>query len=118
MIPVFGNELDKDFKQRKASYAVILEKSRMATVQDLNYRFFLPGGGIEGSENAEHAVLREIFEECGRNAKICVFIGEAIQYFTSSNDIFYKMNVCFFHCSFTSDVVAEADHLVSWENPK
>ncbi len=118
MIPIFGKKLDKEPRKRAAAYAVIIENDKIVVVYDSNKMCFLPGGGIKLDETAEEAVLREIREECGRIAEINGFIGDAIQYFTSSKGEYYRMRVHFYICSFKSDPSLEAEHLVAWQNPR
>ena len=116
-IPVFGPILDRQYQQRIASYAIILSTGKVGVVQNENNWYFLPGGGIEQNENACDAVIREIYEECGRLAQIEYYIGEAIQYFTCRKGIFYRMHAHFYSCQFTSESLDHAEHEFSWENP-
>lgn len=60
------------------SRAVIIDQNHILLCQTLdlpNNFYFLPGGHIEHGESAENAVLRELFEECGVNARIKRFLG-------------------------------------------
>ncbi len=76
---------------------------------------FLPGGGVEESENAECVIVRKILEECGRHAKILKPICEAIQYFeVKSENVNFWCFMNFYLCEFTSSVVQEGEHEFHW----
>ena len=60
-------------------YAVVLDANgRVALVQE--NALYLPGGGIEGAESLEEALLREIREECGCGARVLRPLGAAVEF--------------------------------------
>ena len=63
---VFGEKLaNQEYVNREGAYAIILnDKNEVATVR-LPHGYFLPGGGIEGSEDKETCLKRECLEELG-----------------------------------------------------
>ena len=79
---VFGEQVDgHTYHARRAVYAVIRDsEGRVATVQEHGH-LWLPGGGIEGGETPEQALVREVEEECAQRLQIVEKIGEALQYF-------------------------------------
>ena len=44
-------------------------------------RYFLPGGGIEGTETKDECLHRELLEELGWEIEIDQYIGNAMRYF-------------------------------------
>src|SRR5215475_15141936 len=79
---VFGTQVDgHTYHARRAVYAVIRDSDgRVAAVRSRG-NLFLPGGGIEAGESPEHALMREVEEECAQQLHIAGKIGEALQYF-------------------------------------
>ena len=60
------------YKKRKAVRAIILDnKAHIALLYSPDYAYYsLPGGGVEGIESLENAVLRESREEVGALIRI------------------------------------------------
>lgn len=77
-------KLGEHYELRKSARAILLnDKGEMATQYLQTYTFHkLPGGGVEQGESLEEAVLREIKEEVGCDAKINSLIGVVIEYRT------------------------------------
>src|SRR5215510_6377134 len=84
---VFGAQIEGHaYHARRAVYAVIRDsKGRVAAVRSRG-NLFLPGGGIEGGETPEQALVREVEEECAQRLSIAKKIGEALQYFYAPSD--------------------------------
>src|SRR2546427_31787 len=87
---VFGTQVDgHTYHARRAVYAVIRDSAgRVATVQAHGH-LWLPGGGIEGGETPEQALMREVEEECAQRLHIAGKIGAALQYFYAPSDAKY-----------------------------
>lgn len=116
MIPIFGQKHNKEYKQRNASYAVVLHQDKVFVVRNAWNDCFLPGGGMKPHEIAEKAVIREIHEECAQHAHIQCSLGEAVQYFLCRKGQYYKMHAYFFCCTFISPSTNIAEHACSWED--
>ncbi|PRP94415.1 NUDIX domain protein [Bacillus sp. M21] len=54
--------------------------SKIAVIQKED-RYFLPGGGIEGTETKDECLHRELLEELGWEIEIDQYIGNAMRYF-------------------------------------
>lgn len=72
----------KDFKERSAARAVVLnDKNQIALLKANTYGYHkLPGGGVESGENMQLALKRELLEEIGCAANIIAEVGEVIEY--------------------------------------
>src|SRR5262249_17781702 len=99
---VFGAQVEgHTFHMRRAVYAVIRDsKGRVAAVRSRG-NLFLPGGGIEGGETPEQALVREVEEECAQRLHIAGKIGEALQYFYApSEHTYFAMHAIFYAGAF------------------
>jgi 8-oxo-dGTP diphosphatase len=112
-IPVFGKAPSIAWQERKAAYALISQGEYIGVVIGKNQKLFLPGGGIEPNEDPAAAVVREIWEESGRRARVVASLGEAIQFFTADG-VHYRMSALYFECEFTSDVLQAGEHPFAW----
>ena len=64
--PVFGVRIAGcRYSVRPSAYALLRDDEGRIAVVRAARGWFLPGGGIEANEDAEHAVERETREECG-----------------------------------------------------
>lgn len=72
----------KDFKERNAARAVVLnDKNQMALLKANTYNCYkLPGGGVERGEDMNIALKRELLEEIGCTVNVVTEIGEIIEY--------------------------------------
>ena len=68
---VFGEKLSgQTYVDREGVYAIILnDKNEVATIR-LPHGYFLPGGGLEGTESKEACLRRECLEELGWRLKL------------------------------------------------
>src|SRR5215813_13052234 len=116
---VFGTQVDgHTYHARRAVYAVIRDrKGRVAAVRYRRH-LFLPGGGIEGGETPEQALVREVEEECAQRLHIAKQIGEALQYFyASSEDRYFAMHAVFYAGAFLGRIPAQAALPFVWVLP-
>ncbi len=78
-VPVFGPPPDPSVVVRPSAYAIVLDaRGRIAAVRAPD-GVFLPGGGIEGDETPDQAVVREAREECGLRVRLGRWEARAIQ---------------------------------------
>ena len=71
-----------------ASKIAIIEKGE---------HYFLPGGGMEGTETKEACLHRELLEELGWAIEIDRYIGNAARYFYAEKEDTYYLNDGFFY---------------------
>jgi len=76
------NISSKDFKERSAARAVVLnDKNQVALLKAATYNYHkLPGGGVESGEDMRLALKRELLEEIGCAANVIAEVGEIIEY--------------------------------------
>jgi len=113
-IPTFGACLPGiEYEQRRAAYAVIVNKDgAIAAVNEKN-RYFLPGGGLLENESPEETVEREIREELARDIRLVREIGKAIQYFQADGRC-YKMHAVFFLAEFAGKKNGKREYSLHW----
>jgi 8-oxo-dGTP diphosphatase len=106
-----------DYRKRDAVYAVILDsEGEKVAIMVQNGKGFLPGGGIEKSEEQQLCLMRECVEETGFNINIERYIGNAKQYFQSRQNE-YIMNNGYFYAGDFGEYVKppiENDHELVW----
>src|SRR5215468_4408313 len=116
---VFGTQVDgHTYHARRAVYAVIRDsKGRVAAVRSRG-NLFLPGGGIEGGETPEQALMREVEEECAQRLHIAGKIGEALQYFYApSEDKYFAMHAVFYAGAFLGHMPGQVALPFVWVFP-
>ena len=108
-------------RYRSAAYAVIRADGQVATISTGirgAEKLWLPGGGMHGNESPSQTIIREVQEELGRQVTLLHKLGEAIQFFHSSDeDCWYRMKAHFFAAQFKTGVPLTAEHALHWVNP-
>ncbi len=83
-------------------------------------RYFLPGGGMEGTETKDECLHRELLEELGWAIEINQYIGNAMRYFYAEKEDTYYLNDGFFYIANmvqTQTENCEEDHVLRWMSP-
>ncbi|OOE10461.1 NUDIX domain-containing protein, partial [Fictibacillus arsenicus] len=106
-----------EYRKRDAVYAVILNADRKkVAIIEQNGKGFLPGGGMEKAEEQQLSLMRECVEETGFQINIESYIGNAKQYFQSSQNEYIMNNGYFYAEKFGNYVKSseEDDHELVW----
>lgn len=121
-VPVFGEPIPgQAYIYRPSGYALIFDAGGRIAVIRTNLGFFLPGGGCEGEETPEQALLRESLEEAGRAMEIVRPLGQTMDYLKSVNSgRFYQVHSTFFLARFIEPQIQEAapGHQQMWLEPQ
>lgn len=119
-IPQFG-EPTTGYKDRPSAYAVAIHDGKILVMIVNGHRYFLPGGGIDGGETAEQAVVREVKEESGYRVVSLKEIGKANQFLIDKKaGPLNKLGTFFLITVDLTDVGhgQEADHVPAWVSPE
>ncbi|WP_368906976.1 NUDIX hydrolase [Bacillus wiedmannii] len=106
---------------RPSCYAIIFNStsSKIAMIQKGD-RYFLPGGGMEGTETKDECLHRELLEELGWVIEIEQYIGNAMRYFYAEKEGTYYLNDGFFYIAnmiHQQTENCEEDHVLRWMSP-
>ncbi|HEY8617317.1 NUDIX domain-containing protein [Phenylobacterium sp.] len=126
-VPQFGErEPGRDYPDRPAAFALILQDGMIAVVQVESRRrgrvIDLPGGGVDPGESAAQAVMRE----CGEEAGLVVEVGaepfaRADLYFVNDDGWAHNSRGQFFVASVAAEdpsLKVEDDHTLLWISPQ
>ncbi len=89
---------DLKVKKRFAVMAVLLDNNGLTPIvfaSKMNYHK-IPGGGIEKGEDKIDALVREIYEESGRKAKIDGEIGRITEYRSKFEWFQFQTSYCYY----------------------
>jgi len=114
---IFGSpEPNIQYTERRAAYVVIVGSDGKIAMVKGPQKYFLPGGGSLPDEKSGDTVAREVSEELARRVRLIRSLGEATQYFYSTDDDrHYKMRAAFFAGEFTDEPATEAaEHELTW----
>lgn len=103
--PLLKNEHTK-INNREAVRAVILQDDKILLVQSNKGDFKFPGGGIEGEENHQQALKREVEEETGYiNLEVIKTIGKILEQKKDEfeSDCLFSMNSTYYLCKLTNE---------------
>ncbi len=95
-LEIFENPIPepKEYTPRPTVKAVVIDnENKIALVGTQNHRTLFPGGGVEGGETLEQALIRECKEEIGCDIEITDELGIGIQYRAKSTQ---RYDVYFF----------------------
>jgi L-amino acid N-acyltransferase YncA/8-oxo-dGTP pyrophosphatase MutT (NUDIX family) len=70
--------------ERPSAYVVVTNARNEIAIVQAKEGMMLPGGGIDPSESAEGAVVREVAEECALEVALTGDLGQAIQFVRST----------------------------------
>ncbi|KIQ85760.1 DNA mismatch repair protein MutT [Bacillus sp. L_1B0_8] len=109
------------YELRPSCYAIIFQSSssKIVIIQKGD-RYFLPGGGMEGTETKDECLHRELLEELGWAIEIDQYIGNAARYFYAEKEDTYYLNDGFFYIANmvqTQTENCEEDHVLRWMSP-
>lgn len=115
----------RDYPDRPAAFAVIPRGEEVALVRvetpEGGFRIDLPGGGLEGDEDAGQAAIRETGEEAGlRTADPRAFL-EADQYFENGRGETHNLRCTFVELRAVGeapDLKVEEDHTLIWRSAR
>lgn len=119
MITFGEKELGVGYTCRPGVYGIIFNEHEdlIALIETGNGRYFLPGGGLEGSESHEECLVREGIEEMGKILEIGEWIGKAQRYFYSEKDRqYYLVEGHFYFARIAGEAgePIEDDHQLKW----
>jgi 8-oxo-dGTP diphosphatase len=115
MTSTFGDrEPGRLYVDRTAAYVVVRKDNGIAAVCHKG-KCFLPGGECEEGETPELTLKREAREELGVQLRIIESLGEAVQYFYSSDaGRHFKTHASFFRGEFGGPSGEKGKYEVSW----
>ncbi|MBT2642340.1 NUDIX domain-containing protein [Bacillus sp. ISL-41] len=119
MITFGEKEPGISYTWRPGVYGIILNENEnlVALIETDDGGYFLPGGGMEGSESHVECLVREGIEEMGKLLEIGEWIGKAQRYFYSEKDrTYYLVEGHFYFARITGNTgePLEADHHLKW----
>lgn len=117
---VFGEKLENvEYIDRIGIYGIVINRDgKVATIKTSN-GYFLPGGGIENSENHEQCLKREFIEETGYDIEIGKYIGKSSLYHISKTHQYLNGIGYFYYVTLKSKIIMEIeeDHELLWIEP-
>jgi len=115
MTPTFGDrEPGRQYVDRTAAYVVVRKDNAIAAVCHKG-NCFLPGGECDEGETPEQTLKREAAEEMGVQLRIIEKLGEAVQYFYSSDaGRHFKTHASFYLAEFGSPAGEKGKYEVTW----
>lgn len=100
-LPTFGAPRPgAPYRPRPGAYAIVLDaRGRVALVEEEG-EWYLPGGGLEGAETPEQALVREVHEECACGARLLRPLGRAREFVETRAGVRYEVLGHFFRAEF------------------
>ncbi|NRA52310.1 MAG: NUDIX domain-containing protein [Phaeodactylibacter sp.] len=108
-----------NYIRRPGAYAVFFnEEGELGIMKTDDQRYFLGGGGIEEGEEKEEALLRELMEEAGIEARVGEMIGVAKEFYLDELEGRYYEKIGHFYTVSITGINPEAkiemDHTLIW----
>lgn len=99
-IQIYGdNRFEKHTKMRQACRGIVMKEGNILLTYEVNTdQWFIPGGGLEGTESKEDCCMRELAEETG-------FLVEPLRDFLTINEYYeeWLYTSCYFVCRITGE---------------
>lgn len=118
----FGDKIEGiEYRDRLGVYALILNDDKLMAVINRRGSYFLPGGGVEGTESHEECLKRECVEELGYNIKVMEYIGKASSHeFAFKTKEYIRLIGDFYTAELIDDncTKIEEDHKLIWVDPR
>jgi 8-oxo-dGTP diphosphatase len=114
-------ETSKTYIKRPGVYGIIPNEQNLLAIVKTPRGYFLPGGGIEGSESETECLVRECLEEIGIKVKVLEKICSGDCYFyATTSDKYIESLGHFYTCEIEtfSHNKTEADHELVWLDPQ
>jgi 8-oxo-dGTP diphosphatase len=93
--------------------AVIRRDDQILLARQLTKKWsFLPGGHVEPGERIELALVRELSEELGTDAKITGFVGLVEHGYVEDDVTHHELNLVFEVALASGEPVSQEDHLI------
>lgn len=112
-LPLFGaKRAGVEYTPRPGAYAVVFDAEGRVAIVNEDGEWSLPGGGIEGEETPEQALVREVDEECACGVRIESPCGEALEFLESRSGRLLEVHARYFRAAFVGTPTA------SWLAPE
>ena len=111
---VFGQpQPGRAYAPRPCAYGVVFDgEGRVLVAREDTGELYLPGGGIEGSEDGPTALRREVLEELARKAQVGSCFGTALEYVEAGG---WLKEAAFYHLELGESVPGcVAEHEETW----
>lgn len=116
----FGEKLENiEYFERIAVYGIVINEEGKIAIIKTPRGYFLPGGGIEGSESHEQCLKREFMEETGYQITVENYIGRSSLYHVSKTYRYSHGTGYFYFATLTQkkNNGIEEDHKLIWLEP-
>lgn len=103
---------------RHCAYAVLVNQAGAIPVVEASEGIMLPGGGLDPGELHEHAVVREVEEECALQVCVAASLGEAIHFVSAKRQGgSVEKRKRYYVCEIVASASSAPHHPVRWLPP-